>query len=656
MSRYLTKSRFKLATECSTKLFYTGKSDYFNTRQNDSFMEALADGGFQVGELAKLIYPGGVEITEANSDRAESVTRDLLAKHESIVLFEPAIRYGDLFIRIDILVKNGLSFELIEVKAKSYDSNDPRIVGKRGGIAPDMLPYVQDVAFQRYVLLGAYPDASVTSFLLMPDKSVSCAVDGLNQLFKVKRAGNQVQVLVDPGATEVVTHAASLLAKVCVDAHIERVMAQGIHWPGTDRTLPFPEAVDVWATAYVTDQKIAPALHKGCSKCEFRAPSTDPHKSGFHECVTAVTGLSRSQIDQGTVLDLWNYRKKDDLLARGIYRYTQVTEDDINIKSDKDGLSRSQRQWFQVNGLPTESQVKGFYLDRALIVRTMAGWTYPLHMIDFETATVALPFFKGMRPYEPIAFQFSHHVIESDGSVRHVGEFLLAEPGKFPNIEFVRALKQALGQDNGTIFRWAAHENTILNQIKQQLRAMASPPPDCESLVDFIESVTDGAPRSMVDLAQLAERAYFHPDTRGSVSIKRTLPAVLKTSDYLREKYQAPVYGTTIPSLNFQGFTWWEQRNGLHVDPYQRLGELSQLLLDSNPEDAVALQAMDLDIDIAEGGAAAMAFARLQFETLNPESRSAIQAALRRYCELDTLAMVMITEAWREWSHSPWTG
>ena len=51
--RYLTKSRFKLAAECPTKLFYTGKDKvYRNTKQEDSFLAMLAEGGYQVGELA----------------------------------------------------------------------------------------------------------------------------------------------------------------------------------------------------------------------------------------------------------------------------------------------------------------------------------------------------------------------------------------------------------------------------------------------------------------------------------------------------------------------------------------------------------------------------------------------------------------------------
>lgn len=39
MSRYLTKSRFKLATECPTKLFYTGKAkEYADVMQENTFL------------------------------------------------------------------------------------------------------------------------------------------------------------------------------------------------------------------------------------------------------------------------------------------------------------------------------------------------------------------------------------------------------------------------------------------------------------------------------------------------------------------------------------------------------------------------------------------------------------------------------------------
>ena len=39
----------------------------------------------------------------------------------------------------------------------------------------------------------------------------------------------------------------------------------------------------------------------------------------------------------------------------------------------------------------------------------MSSWQYPLHFIDFETCTVALPFHKDEHPYAMIASQFSIH-------------------------------------------------------------------------------------------------------------------------------------------------------------------------------------------------------------------------------------------------------
>jgi len=118
----------------------------------------------------------------------------------------------------------------------------------------------------------------------------------------------------------------------------------------------------------------------------------------------------------------------------------------------------------------------------------MDKWKYPLHFIDFETSAVALPFTRGRRPYEQVAFQFSHHQLEEDGTVRHASEFISNQPGEFPNFDFARALRASLGQDSGTIFMFASHENTILNAIIEQLRE--SEEEDKEELILFLKSIS----------------------------------------------------------------------------------------------------------------------------------------------------------------------
>lgn len=65
--RYLTKTRFKLACECPAKLYYTGRKEYPDKKNTDPFMLSLAEGGFQVGELVKLYFPGGEEQRSAGT-------------------------------------------------------------------------------------------------------------------------------------------------------------------------------------------------------------------------------------------------------------------------------------------------------------------------------------------------------------------------------------------------------------------------------------------------------------------------------------------------------------------------------------------------------------------------------------------------------------
>jgi len=121
--RYLTKSRFVMAMECPTKLFYTGKKEYKNQDNDDPFLESLAEGGFQVGALAREYFPDGIMIETMDYETALRKTAELLEK-DKVTIFEAAIRHHNLFIRVDILVKDGNHFELIEVKAKSIDATN----------------------------------------------------------------------------------------------------------------------------------------------------------------------------------------------------------------------------------------------------------------------------------------------------------------------------------------------------------------------------------------------------------------------------------------------------------------------------------------------------------------------------------------------------
>ena len=330
-----------------------------------------------------------------------------------------------------------------------------------------------------------------------------------------------------------------------------------------------------------------------------------------------------------------------------------VTEDDIQQKPDKrPGLSQSERQWLQVQ--KTQQRDTSLYLDTHSLKREMQQWVFPLHFIDFETTRVAIPFNQGRNPYELVAFQFSHHVVESDGSLRHHSEFLTTERGVFPNYDFLRALQRGLEVNEGSIFRYGTHENSTLIEIDRQLAKEAHPPSDASELREFIRLITTSSKdsvekwsgrRAMIDMCELVKRYFYAPATNGSNSIKAVLPAVLNQSEYLKERYSQPVYGdgVTILSKNFRNKVWVQMDGPKSVDPYKLL---PRMFADVSEHDFNRLSRED---ELKEGGAAMAAFARMQFEEMDEVERQAIRSALLRYCELDTFAMVMIYEAWREW-------
>jgi len=77
-------------------------------------------------------------------------------------------------------------------------------------------------------------------------------------------------------------------------------------------------------------------------------------------------------------------------------------------------------------------------------------------------------------------------------------------------------------------------------------------------------------------------------------------------------------------------------------DPYKLL---PKLFTDESDHDYdVLISGID---EVNDGGAALTAYGKLQYQEMSEYERKEIESALLKYCELDTLAMVMIYEAWR---------
>ena len=647
----LTKGRFIQALSCPTKLYYAADKSYANQSIEDPFLAALAEGGFQVGELAKCYFPGGIEITSLNQSEAAAETYHLL-KQDNVVLFEPAIEFENCLVRVDILVKSGNRIQIHEVKAKSFDSHEgPDFLKRDGSPNQGWKKYLYDIAFQKWVVQKAFPDWSISAHLMLTDKAQRTNTSGLNQHFPIvtdERGRKRVEYENTLSTKDLEP---KILTSVNVDSICSDIFSSTDHGLGVTET--FSQMINRLSNACKRHELIDFKIGKHCKECEFIAFETDRDsglKEGRSECFQRKLGLDATIFKEPTVLDLWNYRGKDKLISKGIIRLRDVTEDDISVKPADLGISPTERQWLQVEKAKLNDDT--VWIDKEGLKSEMNSWVYPLHFIDFETTMVSIPFGAGRRPYEGIAFQFSHHVVESDGSVRHAGQFLNTERGHFPNYDFVRALKGELESDEGSIFKYSGHENTYLNLIVEQLESDVAPPDDKDELISFIKSITHSkggvvkhwkGDRDMIDLLEIVKRYYFDPRTNGSNSIKYVLPAILSRSSYLQDKYSKPIYGTPdgIQSLNFQSWQWLRfDKKGMPINPYDQLPKLF------SAQEERQIELLSDNDSLQNGGAALMAYARMQFERMTDYEHHELSRALLKYCELDTLAMVMIYEAW----------
>ena len=667
--KYFTKSAFKVALACPRQLYYYNNEKYENQNNDDSFLQALAEGGFQVGELAKIYY--GIDDNDVKSlgyDDSLNKTKNLF-KNKNVNIAEAAFLYNNCFVRVDILTKNDKTIELIEVKAKSWTSDDS-FTSKRNDnkIDSGILEYIYDVAFQKWVVVNAlkelYPDTkfNVKAYLMMADKGKIASIDGMNQCFRIIKENGRSKVERTADAVKLKDET-SVLTAFDVNDLCDAIIKGKTDEQQDVMGCKFEDFVMKMSDCYCNNKKAVTSLGTKCFKCPFDTSKDSLLLSGYKECWKEMAGFKDDDFEKPLVKDLWGaYIKRNKFIENGDYFLEDLDESDFSKTKDTPGLNHVERKLLQI-ALATKNKDMmrdfasdindGVYINVDELREEMKQWKFPLHMIDFETTAVALPFYKGLRPYEQVAFQFSHHVIEkTNGSyvVKHEGQYLNTQKGFFPNFEFVRELKNQLEKDDGSVFRYSHHENTILRCIYEQLDK--SDEKDKDELMDFIDTITHKddhvGERDMIDLWDVVKKYYYHPSMKGSNSIKVVLPAVLNSSKLLKNRYSKPIYGKDIISCNYDANNpkiWISyDENGVVENPYKHLEPVSTFLNIS--EEEIRQYEDSMDESVSNGGAALAAYSKLQFS--DDVASAALQEALLRYCELDTLAMVFIWEYFNE--------
>jgi len=129
----MTKSKYLIGLQCAKWLWIIFNDKDRIPKPNKSAKYKFETGDI-IGELAKKLYPKGVEITTEDFNDNLSKTQELIKERK--ILFEPSFQTDNLYSRADILVPSGNDeWDIVEVKSgtKVKEIN------------------IQDVSFQKYV-------------------------------------------------------------------------------------------------------------------------------------------------------------------------------------------------------------------------------------------------------------------------------------------------------------------------------------------------------------------------------------------------------------------------------------------------------------------------------------------------------------------------
>jgi len=141
---------------------------------------------------------------------------------------------------------------------------------------------------------------------------------------------------------------------------------------------------------------------------------------------------------------------------------------------------------------------------------------YPRYYLDFESIQFAIPIWTGTQPYWQLPFQWSCHIQTDNGELEH--EEFLDVSGNDPRRAFAEALIKTC-RDNGPIIVYnQTFEKGVIKKLAEDFPDLAQP------LLAMNERI--------FDLLKVTQKYYYHPDMRGSWSIKKVLTCLVPELKY----------------------------------------------------------------------------------------------------------------------------
>lgn len=531
----------------------------------------------------------GIRNTSDSFRTAAEETSSWLRESDAVISGAVIIA-GRLVTRIPILVKEGDRFVIIQIHGKLRKESERNIIDNADR-KRTTATYLLKAAYRLEVLKRAYPEAEVSVQFYFPGTGFRASTDNLNRVsdyFKTKKKEkladlNRLFSSVDatPGTLKV--HA-SIPGSVSHSLFSEQPVKAVLDIISTTE-LPFPSA-DL-------------SRHDGCRWCDFRKGQND--HPGCWQTYFVDETIKKPARHIHELVGHGNQSQS----GNGVYFQEQAEIQDGLDSFDKmqkfggPSITIQQRRNLQILQAG-DHETPLLWIKPG--IRKMDELEYPLHFIDFEAATYALPFKRGMRPYEPVYFQFSCHTLETSGIVHHTEWIDLDPHSPDPHIRFTDEISRIPGILHGTLIQFSPFErqgiNNLINTFKKN--SMLYP-----RQIEILETIRRGKNREyqhrFFDINELIRSYYYNCFLTKGLGLKQVFGAV----KMWEKKYSNK---ESVCMANVRDF------NETH----------------------------EYDSAIFDGSSAMNAWISLKNGLLTPGEESFIPDILSKYCTLDSYALLYL--------------
>lgn len=592
---YLTDNLFLKSVSCPLKYFHSINQD----REKQKNVPFRHRNKLLLRDAVALQFDD-VRFTQDDTETAVRETDEWL-QEQDVVICGAVIRAGNCVTRIPALKKNGSKFTIIQIHGKLRKGGKPGVIHSPG-VSRTTDVYLLKAAYRLFVLQQKIPFEDFEAEFFFPSNNFRASCDNLwenihNEGFKNEKIKADFERLfTSVSATNGV--------KQVLDKIPDRLSYNTFRGKSVAESVA---EIEYWMNHDLETESID--IHNACKYCEYRVAESN-EKKGCWSTFFQNPEISKPEKQVFELIGHGNQYHSDN----GVLYQEQVPLPDsvTNFESIREQsaavITIQQRRLLQLLG------AKDIYVPEIWVkpgLKILKQIEYPLHFLDFEAATYAIPSKRNAGPYEPVFFQFSCHTLYRNGAITH-SEWLDENPDtEYTNLAFAKELVGIDDIFSGTIIQYSPFEKQAVNKVIKELSFNSMLYQEVLNKLKRFRQPKDGMNAArFLDLNKLIRENYYNSFMQDKLGLKYVLNTVLqwerKHSD--KNSMKGDIFDVTVDFFN--------------PDPYGQIQSEGHL--------------------IGDGSDALDAWISLKMRAMNNFEKKTIPTVLKRYCALDSYAMFII--------------